>query len=1451
MGLPPEMWSESVCSTAAIGDMFIVFEPAKEDMLNANLRELTPSGFVLIHSKDNDFPMSYWLDEEKYELGFMEGVISTHAGKANSSNNALFCLRLSPKQEISEDIKKNLAKLAKEYGGAGQRDPDDKVDLMDAYLSAVKLALDLETDAPQPTIEEIAEAFWDQAGLPSLKNKEAKTKQSSRKPRKKQKAEEPPQKKETLSSESDSSLRKQESDRDDLSASKSKQTDSINLNSDPAKAELKSEDPFGNKSKEESYLDDLFGAKSSDSLFGDEPKAKAKSDDPFADNGRDAGALEADAEGLFKDNVKDESRSDSKIEPSTNLFAEEPKSESESESKSKVEDLVKEEPESRSKAETLFKEEPGASSAVDDLFKDEPKSETNVEDLVKERSESKSKAETLFKEEPGASSAVDDLFKDEPKSETNVEDLVKERSESKSKAEDLFKEGLNSGSAVDDLFNDEPKAESKDEELVKEEPDEAKSKTEDLVKEESEPKSKAEDLFKEGPDSGSAVDDLFKDEPKAESKAEELVKEESKSESKVEEPPKEGPDSGSAVDDLFKGEPKAESKVEDLVKEESKSESKAADLFKEGPGSGSAVDDLFKDEPKAESKVEDLIKEEPKSESKVEELVKEEPKSESKVEELVKEEPKSESKVEELVKEEPKSESKVEDEKRERVTEDAKDIFGSSPPSPFDSMNSGFGSDIVFSDRDPLGDLFADMDKVAKANSFGQDRSDSKTDETIDSSKSNPETKAKPAFENASDANLTSNLQKDGANEADLLADLFSRTSKSEQVLHSDSAAQENEPKTRHKPNDPFASSEDKEADFFNFSKPFDSDDNIGSLFESPTAKSAKPELEPEKLAAPQNPFKHDETEKTKTAEAVPDSDLETIQSARSKSEPENKELREQIPAEEKEAPKKEQRYDEAIAELPSEKEPDVPNPQLEIATTEHTKSEASTGTFANSQLPEDMTAIMKNRLNEQGFKLPGTDNVDKLNKLNTTSDDESDSMLKAAAEEKLVAETPGMRQDRKPVSLDATLRKLDEQKKAAFEKIEQFTTLHETTCIEKISALLPEKRNLDNSINFEVLKRRETVISKLKADTEAAQTKLKDTVANYKSQLNTQLDSLNSFIESAKTEAGIYKHFNQMDQAADSFANNYKTELVQLLDSNIGEALGEHTKKELNKLREWNKNKIEEHTKFLELTLEQIKNYCSNSESSLDDLVNSKCHEIQRLCDQQLETLELHEQRLSDAAVLREKSAEQQYKRTLQKLLAEHGLPFQSEQQTRAREMMHSLVQAFSQELESRALDSLKEINVTLEQNKQRLSAVGIALEEQRDAFDQEARQQLKEQLSKLSEHLDDKFAELKEFFAILDSEDSTSQKRIIKRIKHIRQIGMAIITAANEKELLAVRKLMDSTGSQWNQKASLELKQLKDELTKNLNGYRNRRSDPAKQLEEKLERLTQLVESISPDYL
>lgn len=499
--------------------------------------------------------------------------------------------------------------------------------------------------------------------------------------------------------------------------------------------------------------------------------------------------------------------------------------------------------------------------------------------------------------------------------------------------------------------------------------------------------------------------------------------------------------------------------------------------------------------------------------------------------------------------------------------------------------------------------------------------------------------------------------------------------------------------------------------------------------------------------------------------------------------------------------------------------------------------------------MPEDMTALTKSKLNQLGYKIRSDESQPSVEKITDKAVDEPD--LLRSTEPASVAEIETARLERKSISLEATLRKLEEQKKTAFDKIDQFTSMHESACVERLSSLLPEKANLDSNINFEVQRHRESVLAKIKSHSESAQTRIKETAATYKSQLNAQLGSLNSFIESAKNDAGIYKQFNQMNLAAESFASNYKSELVRLLDNNMGEVLSEQTKRDLNKIRTWNQNQIEEHKKYFELTLEQIKQYCANLESALEDFVNVRCEQLKRLCDQQMDIISLLDQRLSEAASLADRAARHEFTMNLEKMLAEHGLPFVSEQKSSSREFLHSLVQKFSQELESLALDSLKEININLENNKQRLSSLGEVVESLRSSFDKEARIQLKEQLAALSEHLDEKSAELKEFFTTIESEDTNSQKRIIKRLKHIRQIGLAIITSANEKEQLAVRKLMDSCTQQQNLKASLDIKQIKEEFSKQIESYANRRVAPRKNLEDKLEKLTQMAESLVPDYL
>lgn len=1027
MGLPPEMWSEMVCSSAAIGDMFIVFEPAQEEMLNANLRELKPLGLILVHNKENAFPMSYWLNEQRYEHGFMEEVISSHATTANSNKKALFCLRLSLKQEMTDELRSKLAKLAKDFGGEGKRKPDPKSDLFYSYLEVVNLASSITEDLP--TIEEIADAFWDEAGLAVLKGSESKSKKAS---------------------------------------------------------------------------------------------AATK---------------------------------------------------------------------------------------------------------------------------PGA---------------------------------------------------------------MKEAKDEQNSKVK--------------------------ADNGFDDDPKIEKKSK----------------------------DLFDTEDKPIKPIND---------------------------NPFKAELIAEDKSAD----------------------------------------------------------RSPSTEDKSVFSNSNVASPFDSLSPRFGNDDLFSNTDPLADLFADTDKVeaVKANEDEHDSGPLQKHEDTTSpdslQQSDEEAKHLQQSIETTATEHPDDTEKDGPSEADMLADLFSRTSKSENVSlaapNDEKDTDDSSAKAPIEMGEASLNSKAEEPDIFQFSKSFEPEETVGSLVDPPSSM-----LEKMDSKVFQNPFKHEKAETNSLDVPV--------------AKPENS--KETQALEEKPDTAGEKIFDSKDDISPGSNDEMIIAPveeRISPPANEKMDSSSPTASDSKSALPDDMTALMKNRLNELGYKIrsgedPSNTESDQL--LQSKDDEEQALLLKIPAQEKSTVDfTGGARSERKSISLEATLRKLEEQKKAAFDKIEEFTTLHESACVESISGLFPEKAELDGNINFEVLKRRESVLEKIKIDSESARLKLKETAASYKLQLDAQLDSLRSFIESAKSDAGIYKQLNQMSMAAEAFASNYKSELVHLLDNNMGEMLSERTKKELNRIRTWNKNQIEEEKKYFELTLEQLKQYCANSESMLEDFVNSRCEELKRICDQQLEIFGVLEQRLNEAAALSDKSARQQFTRTLQKLLAENGIPFISEQQLSSREILNSLVQTFSQELESRALDSLKEIKITLENNKQRLALSGETVEEIRSLFDKEARAQLKEHLAILSEHLDQKSMELQEFFSAIESEDANSQKRLIKRIKHIRQIGMAIITTANEKEQLAVRKIMDTSTQQWNAKADLDKKQIKEELNQRINLYRSHRVARRQQLAEKLEQLTQLVESVATDYL
>ena len=166
-------WSSRQANMAKIGDVFTVFKPHALFSKRDDLLELEVDGVALVFGEDADLPMNFFIDDQTYEMSFLEGLLSSKGTAARDEGQAFYCLRSTMTHEFGKEILSRLG-LMRKLGGTGERKTPANgfMEPICHFISAFGLKYDPSMEHDPVKVLDFASSLWgdgkdrkDQRGL--------------------------------------------------------------------------------------------------------------------------------------------------------------------------------------------------------------------------------------------------------------------------------------------------------------------------------------------------------------------------------------------------------------------------------------------------------------------------------------------------------------------------------------------------------------------------------------------------------------------------------------------------------------------------------------------------------------------------------------------------------------------------------------------------------------------------------------------------------------------------------------------------------------------------------------------------------------------------------------------------------------------------------------------------------------------------------------------------------------------------------------------------------------------------------------------------------------------------------------------------------------------------------------------------------------------------------------
>ncbi len=160
-------WASAETGRVKIGEIYTIFQPARVFAEGEDMSELRIAGLAIVFREDAGFPMTYFLEDNNFEMSFLEGVLSSKASEAREQNMAFYCLRSKLVKPLSKDTSAALNIMHK-LGGAGERHKANQglPDPLYQFFTAFGANLDASLAHEPLPIPEAVLALWNPSALP-------------------------------------------------------------------------------------------------------------------------------------------------------------------------------------------------------------------------------------------------------------------------------------------------------------------------------------------------------------------------------------------------------------------------------------------------------------------------------------------------------------------------------------------------------------------------------------------------------------------------------------------------------------------------------------------------------------------------------------------------------------------------------------------------------------------------------------------------------------------------------------------------------------------------------------------------------------------------------------------------------------------------------------------------------------------------------------------------------------------------------------------------------------------------------------------------------------------------------------------------------------------------------------------------------------------------------------
>lgn len=161
-------WSSAETATVKIGDVYTLFKPARLFAENEDMSELEVDGVAVVFREDAGFPMNYFIDDNSFEMSFMEGTLSQKATEARELGLSFYCFHSTLARPLTTEAGTAIGGMHK-WGGSGERlkAPHGLPDPLYFFLTSLGLAVEPTLAREALPVKEFVLSLWNPQELAS------------------------------------------------------------------------------------------------------------------------------------------------------------------------------------------------------------------------------------------------------------------------------------------------------------------------------------------------------------------------------------------------------------------------------------------------------------------------------------------------------------------------------------------------------------------------------------------------------------------------------------------------------------------------------------------------------------------------------------------------------------------------------------------------------------------------------------------------------------------------------------------------------------------------------------------------------------------------------------------------------------------------------------------------------------------------------------------------------------------------------------------------------------------------------------------------------------------------------------------------------------------------------------------------------------------------------------